>query len=358
MASANTFGDVPAGEWFAPYVRWANANGIMQGTGGGNFSPNAPMTRAQLVTILWRIDGEPTPTHIADFSDVASGQWYTDAVNWAASRSIVSGVGDGRFAPHDNISREQFATILGRWALSMRYLPNDFSDLSDELQEAFIGAFDPFDDDHTVSSWAVAEMRFLLTFGVIGGTGANTLNPQGIATRAQGAAMVARLVGVSHEYGWQVMPVPPMDNGDHVLPQPDPEPTPPVTDSQREFELEVLRLINIERVNAGATPFIWDESLAVVARAHSVDMATRGFFAHICPSGVSANDRINNGTRWSSGGECLAFGNTPFSAVQAWMNSPLHRTIILNDWGAPWMHFVGIGYYNQRWTLKTTMGTY
>jgi len=95
MASATTFDDVPTGEWFTPYVRWANANGIMHGKGDGNFSPNAPMTRAQLVTVLWRIDGEPAPAYTAGFSDVADNQWYTDAVNWAASRGIVNGVGDG-----------------------------------------------------------------------------------------------------------------------------------------------------------------------------------------------------------------------------------------------------------------------
>jgi len=224
----------------------------------------------------------------------------------------------------------------------MRYLPND-------MPYPTAGALDRFYDRHLVSEWAAFPFEVMVTFGVIGGTSPTTLYPQGIATRAQGAALIARLASVSHEYGWQAMPMPPMDDDDHVLPQPDP---------QRELELEALRLINIERINAGRAPFVWDDSLATVARAHSIDMATRGFFAHVCPSGVSANDRINNGTRWSSGGECLAFGSTPLAAVQSWMNSPTHRTIILDDWSAPWTHFVGIGYYNQRWTLKTTMGTY
>ena len=350
MASATTFGDVPAGEWFAPYVRWANVNGIMQGTGGGNFSPNAPMTRAQLVTILWRIDGEPAPTYNADFSDVASEQWYTNAVNWAASRGIVGGVGSGRFAPHDNITREQFAAILHRWAMGMWYLPND-------LPYPTVGAISHFHDRHLVSEWAVSALEVMVTFGVMGGTSSTTLAPQGIATRAQGAAMIARLAGVSHEYSGQAMPVPPMDT------QPTP-PEPPTSPPAHEFELEVLRLINMERANAGLRPLIWDDSLAAVAQSHAVDMATRGFFSHTCPDGRGSGDRIANGTRFMGGGENIARGfPTPESVVAGWMNSTGHRNLILVNFTEPIYHngerifdghetFGGVGFYRGHWVLK------
>ena len=332
MASAVSFSDVPAGEWFVPYVEWVSENGVMQGTGGGNFSPNQPMTRGQLVTMLWRMVGEPSASG-NHFVDVASGRFYTTAVYWAADVGITQGVSENRFAPYENITREQFATFLHRFAdTPTANTPSHWSNFSDRGLNA------PFAD---------MALRWATYHGIVTGTSATTLSPQGMATRAQGAAMLMRFDGLG---GTVPSPSP--------SPSPSPTPTPPVTTPAHEFELEVLRLINVERASAGLSLFVWDDSLWAVARAHSVDMATRGFFSHTCPSGVTTSDRINNGTRWSSGGECLAFGDTPSAAVQAWMNSPGHRAILLNDWGAPWTHFAGIGYYNQRFTLKTTMGTY
>jgi len=322
----------------------------MQGTGGGNFSPNTAMTRAQLVTVLWRIDGEPAPTYNANFSDVTANQWYTDAVNWAASRAIVGGVGGGRFAPHDNITREQFATILNRWAVGMRYLPSD-------MPYPTVGAINHFHDRSLVSDWAVSALEVMVTFGVMGGTGPTTLNPQGVATRAQGAALIARLTSVSHEYGQQAMPVPPMDT-------PPTPPMPPVPDPQREFELDVLRLINIERANAGLRPLIWDDSLADVARNHAIDMVTRGFFAHTCPDGRGSGYRIANGTRFTGGGENIARGFlTPESVVAGWMNSSGHRALILVNFTEPIYYngtrifdghetFGGVGLSGSHWVFK------
>ena len=358
LATSNpAFADVSTSEWFHPYVRWANAHGIMQGTGGGNFSPNTAMTRAQLVTVLWRIDGEPTPTYNANFSDVTAKQWYTDAVNWAASRAIVGGVGGGRFAPHDNITREQFATVLNRWAIGMRYLPND-------MPYPTVGAISHFHDRSLVSDWAVSALEVMVTFGVVGGTSPTTLNPQGDATRAQGAALIARLTSVSHEYGWQAMPIPPMN----TLPQPDPEPpsneqaldeavrsgityrqllqTYPNADVQAAFEREVIRLVNNIRGEHGLVPFIHHPSLAWLARARTDEIIRHNCLGgHVSPTtGLSHTDHARAmGLEINFAGEITVRGGvTPQIAVDTWMNSEPHRRSLLYD-GDGRLH-VGVGF--------------
>lgn len=97
-------------------VKFAYQHGLFQGTAADTFSPDEPMTRAMLVTVLWRMDGKPDTAGGSSFTDVPRGQWYTEAVAWAAENGVVNGVGGGKFEPDGNVTREQIATILYRYA--------------------------------------------------------------------------------------------------------------------------------------------------------------------------------------------------------------------------------------------------
>ncbi|MGM9599871.1 MAG: S-layer homology domain-containing protein, partial [Faecousia sp.] len=174
------FVDVPQKAWYVEAVNYAVQNGLMNGVGNDQFNPEGSMTRAMLVTVLWRYEGEPEAGENT-FSDVPNGQWYTNAVAWAAENGIVGGVGNNRFDPNGEITREQMATILFRYAekkgidTSKRGSLNIFSDekqLSDYAKDAV--------------QWAVAEQ-------IINGSDGKLL-PQGSATRAQVATILMRFI--------------------------------------------------------------------------------------------------------------------------------------------------------------------
>ena len=114
-ASANPFTDVKASDWFYNDVLYVYENGLMQGTGKTTFSPNGSMTRGMIVTILHRMEGKPAASG-QTFSDVKSGQYYAKAVAWASANKIVKGYGSGTFGPNDPITREQLVSILYRYA--------------------------------------------------------------------------------------------------------------------------------------------------------------------------------------------------------------------------------------------------
>ena len=154
----------------------------MDGVSDARFAPDGTVTRAQLVTILWRLDGGPAVNYLLPFTDVAEGEWYTEAVRWAASEGIVNGVSDTEFAPGADVTREQFAAILYRYA---QYKGYDVS----IGESTNILSFTDFD---AVSEYAVSALQWACGEGVITGVTESTLVPQGTATRAQAAAMLQR----------------------------------------------------------------------------------------------------------------------------------------------------------------------
>jgi len=178
----NLFRDVSEDDWFYGAVRFVNANGLMTGTGDDTFSPNTNLSRSMIVTILWRLAGEPTDTEGTTFDDVQSGRWYSSAIAWAAGNGIVNGFGDGRFAPSDDITREQLAAILMRFAY--------WKDL-DVVADANLASFD---DSNRISGWAQEAMSWANATGLITGRTETTLAPQGTATRAEAATMLMRFV--------------------------------------------------------------------------------------------------------------------------------------------------------------------
>ena len=177
------FADAVATEWYHDGVHWALENGVMNGVGDDRFAPNDSATRAMVVTMLWRLEGEPEGGS-EPFADVHSADWFSQAVRWAAENGVVKGVTETEFCPDMPVTREQLATILyrcaqarglgftGSWAFRM-----DFPDL-DQVDE-----------------YAYEALCWMTMKGIINGMDDGTLDPQGNATRAQIATMFMRYCG-------------------------------------------------------------------------------------------------------------------------------------------------------------------
>ena len=174
-----SYNDVVAGDWFAEAVNYVTLTGRMNGTGEG-FSPNINLTRAQMATVLYRMAGEPEGTIENPFSDVADGQWYTDAVVWAAETGITVGTSENTFNPNDNVTREQMATFLYRFA---EYESLDPIEVTGDLSA--------FPDANEVAGFATEAMTWAVGQKIIAGVDGN-LAPDGTATRAQVATVLMR----------------------------------------------------------------------------------------------------------------------------------------------------------------------
>ena len=174
------FNDVPEKAWYAEAVNYAVKNKLMDGVGNGKFAPDSPMTRAMLVTVLWRYEGSPKEG-TNGFSDVPNGKWYTDAVAWASENGIVGGVGNNKFDPNGNITREQMVAILYRYAQKKGFDTSERGDLSS------------FPDRAKVSSYAKDAIAWAVGEGILNGSGGKLL-PQGNATRAQVSAILMRYI--------------------------------------------------------------------------------------------------------------------------------------------------------------------
>ena len=174
------FGDVKSGDWFYNDVKYVYEKGMMAGTAADVFAPNATTTRAMIVTILYRLEGSPAVTGTSAFVDVPAGQWYTDAVNWAAANQIVKGTSATTFAPNASITREQMAAILYRYAQYKGYDVTKKADLSG------------YSDNSQVSAYAKDALAWANAAKLINGVTNTTLAPQGNATRAQVSAILHR----------------------------------------------------------------------------------------------------------------------------------------------------------------------
>ena len=179
LAANGAFSDVKTSDWFYDDVRYVCEKGLLDGTGSNTFNPKATTTRGMIVTILYRLSGEPAGSGVCPFSDVAAGKYYEKAIAWAAENRIVSGYADGTFGPDNAITREQFAAILYRYAVFCGYAVT---------ASAEIGRFA---DADMVGSYALTAMKWASAEGLINGSGSK-LDPKGSATRAQAAAILAR----------------------------------------------------------------------------------------------------------------------------------------------------------------------
>lgn len=173
--------DVSEKNWFYGYVKYVVDNGLYYDIDGETFRPNEDATRATLVYALWRAAGSPDAEGKAKFSDVGEA-WYTEAVVWAASAGVVKGYDDGTFRPDGNVTREQIAALIHRYAL---YLGRE---------DGEPGSLDEFADSDKVGKWAVPDVKWAVGEGVIKGTDKKMLNPKGTVTRAQVAAILERVL--------------------------------------------------------------------------------------------------------------------------------------------------------------------
>ena len=178
------FTDAKPDAWYHDGVHWALVEDVMKGTSDTTFEPNGSATRAMVVTMLWRLEGEPAASGTSSFTDVSSGAWYEQAVNWASENGVVKGTSETTFSPSASVTREQLAAILYRYAQSKG--------------EGFTGAWAfplNFPDAASVSEYANEAMCWMTMKGIITGMGDGTLAPQDNATRAQIATMFMRFCG-------------------------------------------------------------------------------------------------------------------------------------------------------------------
>lgn len=171
---SNPFTDISEGNWYYDAVKFVSENSLMNGIGNGVFAPDAYLSRAMLAQILYNKEGKPAVTQSSTFTDVTPGDWYYDAVTWAAANNIVSGYGDGLYGSNNSITREQLAVMLWRYA----------------GEPAATGKELHFSDASAVSGYAMDALCWATENGIINGKGGNILDPQGQATRAQVAQML------------------------------------------------------------------------------------------------------------------------------------------------------------------------
>ena len=178
----NPFTDVKEEDWFYDAVKFAEEKGLFSGTTETTFSPNMAITRAMLVTVLWRAEEKPAVDYLLSFEDIDKEAYYAEAVRWAASVGIVKGYSDTEFAPDKLISREEMAAIINRYAAEKG------------VDTSVRGDLTKFTDQDQISDWARANVEWAVGYGLISGKENNMLDPQGSTTRAEVAAILQRLM--------------------------------------------------------------------------------------------------------------------------------------------------------------------
>ena len=176
------FYDVKANDWFYDSVREAYHQGRMNGTGDGIFDPDGDMTRAMFITILYRAEGQPQTNNALKFDDVAENAYYANAVSWASENGIIAGVSDTEFVPEQNITREEMAAVMSRYA--------DYKGMHTDSQ----GDLTVFADANAVSGWARENVSWAVGAGLISGKGDGILDPLGSTTRAEAAEILQRFL--------------------------------------------------------------------------------------------------------------------------------------------------------------------
>jgi hypothetical protein len=186
VAAAGSFEDT-RGHWAESYIDQAVDLGFINGYGNGNYGPDDEMTRAQFVTILWREAGQPEPAGKASFNDLDPKQtYYHKAVAWAEENSVINGVGENRFAPNSNVTREQIAATLFRMSGGVPGMEVMFGGIYDQV----------FQDSGEISSWAKSAVWWSVYHEILSGTDRtdpkDTISPKEAATRGQIAVMIVR----------------------------------------------------------------------------------------------------------------------------------------------------------------------
>lgn len=188
-AEATPFTDILSTAWYYGYVHYVYGAGLFQGVSQSEFSPGAFMTRGMLATVLYRLAGQPALAEeggVASFSDVPADAWYAGPVSWAAAHDIVKGTGDGSFLPGGNVTREQMALMLCRYAAGRL-----------GLETPADGDLSVFSDAGETSGWAQEAISWAVGRGIITGRDGGVLDPGGTAGRAEVAAMLQRFAALT-----------------------------------------------------------------------------------------------------------------------------------------------------------------
>lgn len=264
-AAGQTFTDVKKGSWYYDAVMRVSEEGLFAGTGPNTFSPSAPMTRAMIATVLAKTaNADLSGYGYQPFSDVPVGRWYTNAVCWTSENRLVAGVGDGKFDPKANITREQLCVMLYKFdkvfGSGLKVIYND----------------SPFDDQDEISSWAENAVSRMRMTGVITGRSGNTFAPKASASRAEVAAMLVRFIG---DYD-----IPVKDTNKHLM------------SISLSKSSSVLEKGKSEKLSAVFTPsdatdksIVWTSSNPAVASVSS-DGTVRALAVGSCVIIVTAND--------------------------------------------------------------------
>ena len=176
------FSDVAASDWYYNEVVYVYEKNLMTGTSSTTFNPDAALSRAMVATVLYRAEGSPPVSYNRVFSDVPSGQWYSNAITWTSENGIVNGYGNGLFGTNDDITREQLATMILNYAKYKNYDTTTATALSQ------------YTDAGKINSWALEGMQWCVAEGLISGMTTTTLSPQETTTRAQCATILMRFI--------------------------------------------------------------------------------------------------------------------------------------------------------------------
>ena len=175
---SKNFTDLGENQWYHDYIDYAVEHGLLEGTSPTTMEPNATLTRAQLAQVLYNLEAKPAVTGDVPFEDVAEGQWYYAAILWANQEGVVNGMSPDTFEPNEDISRQDLALMLYRYA----------------GEPTVTGDLDGFKDAGQVGAWAEEAITWAVEGGIIDGMTPTTLEPTGTATRAQAAAMLQRFL--------------------------------------------------------------------------------------------------------------------------------------------------------------------
>ena len=179
---SRAFSDLDTGKWYHRFVDYAIENGLMGDAGDGAFSPNGTLTRAQVITVLWRLEGEPQATNAISFTDVAESAWYTDVIRWAVREGIMGGYDDGSFGPNNPIKWQELAAILYRYAGYKGY------DVSAKGDPAY------FTDPAKIGSWAYEAVQWACGAALLETEGCGMIDPAGNTKRCEFAAAITRFM--------------------------------------------------------------------------------------------------------------------------------------------------------------------
>lgn len=182
VAVTATFADVQSGDWYYNDVLYVASKGYMDGTGGGKFEPNLNLSRAMVVTVLYRLAGSPAVAAGGAFDDVPDGQWYSNAVKWGVHNGVVKGYGNGLFGTNDNVTRQDMAAFVQRYA--------DAANI--ELTGG--GAYNGFTDEAAIADYAADPVRWCVVNSIINGRPDGAFGPRDNATRAEFAAIIHRFM--------------------------------------------------------------------------------------------------------------------------------------------------------------------